>query len=90
MNLKDLKNLDKDQILEMLGLEEESSTTSSLFKALGLVGLGAVIGAGVALFLAPQSGREFRESVGRHLKTTADDAMKVARSKMEEAQVPKG
>lgn len=86
MNIKDIKNLDKDQILELLGLESERSTTSSIVWTLGLVAIGAIAGAGVALLLAPQSGRELRETVGRKLKNAADDVVTSARTKVNEAQ----
>jgi gas vesicle protein len=86
MNIKDIKNLDKDQILELLGLETERSTTSSIIWTLGLVALGAIAGAGVALLLAPQSGRELRENVGRKFKNAADDVVSSARAKVNEAQ----
>lgn len=86
MNIKDIKNLDKDQILELLGLESERSTTSSILWSLGLVGVGAVVGAGVALLLAPQTGRELRETMGRKLKNAADDVVTSARAKVNEAQ----
>jgi gas vesicle protein len=89
MNIKDIKNLDKDEILEMLGLKERD-TTSSLFGSLGLLGVGLLVGAAVALFLTPQSGRDLRNSVGRKIKNSADDVMAAARSKMDEAQGLKG
>jgi gas vesicle protein len=84
MKLKDLKNFDKSQLLDMLGLEQKSSTTSSLMTTLGLVGLGAIVGAGVALFLAPMSGRELRDDISRRLKNGADDALDMARDKIDE------
>jgi hypothetical protein len=86
MNIKDIKNLDKDQILELLGLESERSTTSSIVWTLGLVAIGAIAGAGIALLLAPQSGRELRETVGRKFKNAADDVVTSARAKVNEAQ----
>lgn len=92
MNIKDIKNLDKDQILEMLGLEGERSTTSSILWSIGLIAIGAVAGAGIALLLAPQTGRELRENVSRKLKNTADDVVSSARRKADEvqSQVEKG
>jgi gas vesicle protein len=86
MNIKDIKNLDKDQILELLGLETERSTTSSILWTLGLVGIGVVAGATAALLLAPQSGRDLRETMGRKIKNAADDVVTSARSKVNEAQ----
>jgi len=91
MNIKDIKNLDKDQILELLGLEERS-TTSSILWSLALVGVGAIAGAGVALLLAPQSGRELRDTVTRKFKNATDDMASAVRSKVDEvaSQVQKG
>lgn len=86
MNIKDIKNLDKDQILELLGLDSETSTTSSIVWSMGLVAIGAIAGAGVALLLAPQSGRELRETVGRKFTSAADDVVTSARTKANEAQ----
>lgn len=83
MNIKDIKNLDKDQILAMLGLQEHD-TTSSLLGTLGLLGLGLIVGAAVGLLCAPQSGRELRETVGRKIKNSTDEVMATARSKMDE------
>lgn len=84
MKLKDLKNFDKSQLLDMLGLEAKSSTTSSVLQTLGLIGLGAVLGAGVALFLAPMSGRELREDLGRRLKNGAEGALDLAQEHIDE------
>jgi len=89
MNIKDIKNMDKEQILGLLGLEEDS-TLSSVVGALGWIGVGALAGAVVALLLAPKTGRELRETVGRKIKHHADDVMSTARSKVDEFAAEKG
>ncbi len=86
MKLKDIRNWDKDRILEMLGLERRQSTTSSLLWSLGLIGIGLLAGAGAALFLAPQSGRELRQQVGRKLRSNADQMVAAARAKVNQVQ----
>ncbi len=86
MKLKDIKNFDKSQLLDMLGLEEKSSATSGVLQTLGLIGLGAIIGAGVALCLAPMSGRELRDDIGRRLKNGAEGALDLAEDKLDQAQ----
>jgi|WetSurMetagenome_2_1015567.scaffolds.fasta_scaffold1061286_2 gas vesicle protein len=86
MKLKDIRNWDKDRILEMLGLERRQSATSSLLWSLGLIGIGLLAGAGGALFLAPQSGRELREQVGRKLRSNADQVVAAARAKVNQVQ----
>lgn len=68
MNLKDLKNLDKDDLLGLLGLETKSSTGSWLAGALATFGVGVLVGAGIGLMLAPKPGRELREDLRDRLR----------------------
>jgi YtxH-like protein len=90
MDIKDIKNLDKEQLLELLGLQETDSTMTTVFRALGLIGIGALVGATVMLFLAPQTGRDMRETVAKRVKNTTDQAVSTVRNKVEEAQAPRG
>ena len=71
MNLKDVQNLDKDDLLGLLGLEKKPSTGAWLSGALGTFGLGMLVGAGIALILAPKPGRELREDLRDRLRSTA-------------------
>ncbi len=89
MNIKDLRNMDKEQILGLLGLEEKS-TMSSLLGSLGWIGLGVLAGAAAALLLTPKTGSELRRTVGRTFRRKADDIMSTARTKMDELQPEKG
>jgi len=73
MNLKNLKNLDKDEILSMMGLETKSSTASWLAGTIGVFGLGILVGAGVALMIAPKPGRELRGAIRSRLRRAPDD-----------------
>lgn len=73
MNLKDLRNLDKDEILGMLGLETKTSTGAWLAGSLGTFGVGLLVGAGIALMLAPKPGRELREDIRDRLRRAPDD-----------------
>jgi gas vesicle protein len=68
MNLKDIKNLDKDEILGLLGLETKSSTGEWLAGTLTTFGVGLLVGAGIALMLAPKPGRELREDIRDRLR----------------------
>jgi hypothetical protein len=91
MDMKDIKNLDKEQILEMLGLQQADTTVAVTLRALGLIGIGALLGATIMLFLAPQSGREMRENVVKKVKNATDQAASIARNKVDEAsQVVRG
>ncbi len=89
MNIKDIKNLDKEQILDLLGIETKS-TLGSILGSFGWLVLGAATGAVVALLLAPKPGSELRRTVARTFKRTADDVVTTARAKMDELQAEKG
>ena len=78
MKLKELRNLDKDDILEMIGLQTKTSTTAWLAGTLGTFGVGLLVGAGLGLMLAPKAGRELREDLRdrfRRVPSDADDAV---------------
>ena len=73
MNLKDLRNMNKDDILDMLGLETKPSTGAWLAGSLGTFGVGILVGAGIALLLAPKPGRELREDIRGRFKRNGED-----------------
>jgi len=70
LNLKDLKKLkgvDKDDLLELVGLQTRS-TAGDLVPLFAAFGVGVLVGAGVGLLLAPKSGREIREDLRTRLQ----------------------
>ncbi|HEY4186857.1 MAG TPA: YtxH domain-containing protein [Polyangia bacterium] len=68
MKIKDLRELDKEDILAALGLAEKPSTTDRLLGTLTVFGVGLLVGAGAALLLAPKSGQELRDGLGERLR----------------------
>ncbi len=78
MKLKDLKNIDKDDVLDLLGLEE-SSPTSDFFTGLGLFAVGVLVGAGLGVLFAPKRGEEMREQVSEAWRTKGRQAQDFAR-----------
>jgi hypothetical protein len=68
MTFDKLKNMDKDDFLNMLGLETQRSTVDYLIPALALFGVGLLVGTGVGLLVAPRPGRELRADLGRRLQ----------------------
>ena len=58
MKLQDITNMDKDDVLGMLGLEARRSHSNRLLTTLGTFGIGLLVGAGVALLLAPKAGSD--------------------------------
>jgi hypothetical protein len=71
--LKYLQDIDKDDILEAIGLEERSSAWATTFGTLGVFALGCLVGAGIGLAFAPKSGEEFRNELGERMRRKADD-----------------
>jgi hypothetical protein len=63
MKLPNLKDMDKDDVLGLLGLSPARSTSGQLAEALGIFGVGLLVGAGVALLLAPKPGQELRDEL---------------------------
>jgi gas vesicle protein len=63
MKLQDLKDMDKDDFLGLIGLQTKRSLTGELLGTLGTFGIGLLVGAGVALLLAPKPGRDLRHDL---------------------------
>lgn len=64
--------LNRDQILSQFGLQTRKTARDYLLPAVGLVSAGAAVGAGVALLLAPKSGKAMREDIREGAKAGAD------------------
>jgi hypothetical protein len=63
MNLQDIRDMDKDDYLGILGLRTKRSFTNQLLGTLGTFGAGLLVGAGVALLLAPKAGSVLRHDL---------------------------
>ena len=62
-----VQNYGVSDLLGSVGLERRRTAMDRLLPALGWIGLGTAIGAGVALMCAPSSGRELRAKVSDKL-----------------------
>lgn len=60
MNLRDMT---KDDLLHMIGLESRRSQTEVLLPMVGVFSAGLLLGAGLGLLLAPKSGAEIRGDI---------------------------
>jgi hypothetical protein len=75
--MEKLKSLDRDQILEMLGLEVKRGPTDYILPAVTLFGVGLLVGAGVGLLFAPRPGRELREDLANRLQQAPEALSKL-------------
>ncbi len=67
MRWKDLKKLDRDDVLHRLGLEEHTPT-SDFLTGLGLFAVGMLVGAGLGIMFAPKPGAEMRNQLSETLR----------------------
>ena len=70
--LKYLQDIEKDDVLEALGLEERSSAWGTALGTVGIFALGCLVGAGIGLAFAPKTGEEFRNELGEKMRKKAD------------------
>jgi len=71
LSLKDLKKLDRDDLLDLVGLQR-SSSNDWVAPALTALGVGLLVGAGLGLLLAPKPGSELRNDLKDRLRSAQD------------------
>jgi hypothetical protein len=71
--LKYLQDIDRDDVLEQLGLQERTSMMATAFSTVGVFALGLLVGAGIGLAFAPKSGEEFRNELSDRMRRKADE-----------------
>lgn len=73
--IKELRNIDKDDILAALGLQTKRSGAELLLPVLGLFSAGILVGVGIGMLAAPKSGRELRKGLGKQVGDLRQRAM---------------
>jgi gas vesicle protein len=63
MKMKNMMGYDFEDLLNLAGLQRRTTFIESFLPAIGLVALGAAVGATVGLSLAPSSGRRLRQDM---------------------------
>ena len=71
LSFRDLKRLDRDDLLELVGLQR-SSSNDWVAPALTALGVGLLVGAGLGLLLAPKAGSELRNDLRDKLRSAQD------------------
>jgi len=70
---KYLNDIDKDDVLEALGLEKRTSPWVSALGTVGIFALGCLVGASIGLAFAPKSGEDFRTELGEKMRRKAEE-----------------
>ncbi len=69
--MKNITDYDMDDVLALIGMARRRSTLADILPAIGLIAVGAALGAGIGLAFAPASGTRLRrdlvEGVGGRL-----------------------
>ncbi len=69
---RDLKKMDKDDLMELLGFETKRGPTDWLLPTLGAFSVGLLVGAGLGLLMAPKPGAELRDDLRDRLQRGQD------------------
>jgi len=68
MTLKSLRDLDKDDLLRLIGLQTKRGAAEWILPSMAVFGLGLLVGAGVGVLLAPKPGRALRDDLRHRLQ----------------------
>ena len=68
MTAKDITDITTDDVLSALGLQTRRSTGEYLLPALGIFGVGLLVGAGIGLLFAPKAGTDLRQQIGSRIR----------------------
>ncbi|HEX3901796.1 MAG TPA: YtxH domain-containing protein [Polyangia bacterium] len=90
MKINDLHDLSKDDLLAALGLTSKPTTSERLLGGLGIFGVGLLVGAGVALLLAPKSGEALRADLGERFRNRRNEEAEADSPQPPEAETANG
>ena len=71
---KRMPDVDKDDLLDFVGLESRRSAGDKLVPALAIFGAGVLVGAGLGLLFAQKPGRELRGALREKIPGVAKGA----------------
>jgi hypothetical protein len=75
-----LRHLSADDVLGIVGLTRRHSSLERTLSAIGLIAVGAAVGAGVALLAAPSSGKQLRSRLSERVDEAKDKVYDAANS----------
>jgi hypothetical protein len=73
MTTKDLTDITTDDVLAALGLQSRRTVGDYMLPALGIFGVGLLVGAGIGLLFAPKPGADLRHQIGSRIRRRRDE-----------------
>ncbi len=70
--IKAVRGLEADDLLGLVGMQRRRGSVETVLPAIGLVGLGAAVGAGAALLVAPMTGADLRQRLSERVDQLTD------------------
>lgn len=86
MTFDKIKDLEKDDLLNLLGLESRRTAVDYLAPGLALLGVGLLIGTGIGLLVAPRKGSELREDIAKRIQEVPEAMSQLPRRANEALQ----
>lgn len=83
---KGFQDLDRERVLEMIGMERRRSTAERVVPVFALLGAGVLLGVGVGMMFAPRTGRQLRNDLKDKLERGVPKAQQIIQSAVEQAQ----
>lgn len=77
------------ELLSYVGLQRQRAAAVRILPAIGLVALGAAVGAGVALLTAPQSGAKLRTMLSERAEELGDKIKQMREPETASAEMPR-
>ena len=70
--IKTVRGLEADDLLGLVGMQRRRGTVQTVLPAIGLVALGAAVGAAAALLAAPMTGADMRQRLSERVDDLTD------------------
>jgi hypothetical protein len=70
--IRAVRGLEADDLLGLIGVQRRRTTLQTMLPAIGLVTLGAAVGAGAALLVAPMTGADLRHRLSQRVDQLTD------------------
>ena len=86
--LSDVSELDRDDLLDLIGLEQRRSTAERAVPVAAIFGAGLLVGVGVGLLLARKPGAELRGELKQRLRPAGNNGAHPAAATKDTAVTP--